>query len=234
MNILFINTLKRKFQTLFLHKLENTKMNTIKQLKWRYATKKFNATKKLSKAKLNILTQAFNLTATSYGLQTIKLIVIEDKEIRKPLVEASYNQNQVLNASHLLVICIQKDIIDNDVTTYYNNIKHIRSTPESILKPYREDLISMMQDMSVQERLQWSTNQAYIALGNLMTVCAIEGIDSCPMEGFLPSKYDEILKLDEIGLKSVLLLPVGYRAEDDMFAAFKKVRKPIEEAVITL
>ena len=209
-------------------------MDTIQQLKWRYATKKFNATKKLSKAKLNILTQAFNLTATSYGLQTIKLIVIEDKDIREPLVELSYNQPQVLNASHLLVICIQKNIVDADVKKYYNNIKDIRNTPETILKPYREDLINMMQGMSVQERHQWSTNQAYIALGNLMTVCAIEGIDSCPMEGFLPSKYDEILKLDEKGLKSVLLLPVGYRADDDMFSEFKKVRKPIEEAVIKI
>jgi len=209
-------------------------MDTIKQLKWRYATKKFDTTKKLSKAKLNIITEAFNLTATSFGLQTIKLIVIEDKETREPLVKSAYNQKQVLNASHLLVICIQKDILDDDVKNYYNNIKDIRSTPENILEPYREDLINTMQGMSVQERQQWSTNQAYIALGNLMTVCAIEGIDSCPMEGFLPSKYDEILKLDEKGLKSVLLLPIGYRADDDMFSEFKKVRKPIEEAVIKI
>jgi len=209
-------------------------MDTIKQLKWRYATKKFDATKKLSKTKLNIITEAFNLTATSFGLQTIKLIVIEDKEIREPLVDASYNQNQVLNASHLLIICIQQNIVEEDVENYYNNIKDIRNTPEHILKPYREDLINMMQGMSVQECQQWSTNQAFIALGNLMTVCAIEGIDSCPMEGFLASKYDEILKLDEKGLKSVLLLPVGYRADDDMFSEFKKVRKPIEEAVIKI
>ncbi len=209
-------------------------MDTIKQLNWRYATKKFDTTKTLSKAKLNVITEAFNLTATSFGLQTLKLIVIEDKKIREPLVEASYNQKQVLDASHLLVICIQKNIADADVTTYYNNIKYIRNTPETILKPYREDLINMMQGMSVQERQQWSTNQAFIALGNLMTVCAIEGIDSCPMEGFLPSKYDDILKLDEKGLKSVLLLPVGYRADDDMFSTLKKVRKPIEEAVINI
>ena len=209
-------------------------METIKQLKWRYATKKFDATKTLSKAKLNIITQAFNLTATSFGLQTIKLIVIENKEIRAQLVEAAYNQKQVLNASHLLLICIQNNIQDVDVTTYYNNIKHIRNTPETILKPYKDDLVNIMQAKSVQERQQWSTNQAYIALGNLMTVCAIEGIDSCPMEGFVPSKYDEILKLNEKGLKSVLLLPIGYRAEDDMFSALKKVRKPLEETVINI
>ncbi|SHI53536.1 NAD(P)H-dependent oxidoreductase [Algibacter luteus] len=209
-------------------------MNTIEQLKWRYATKKFNPTKKLSKAKINILIEAFNLTATSYGLQTLKLVVVEDKKLREPLVAPAYNQKQVLNASHLLVICIQDNIQSTDVIDYYNNIKHIRNTPETILKPYREDLVNMMQDMSVTERQQWSTNQAYIALGNLMTVCAIEGIDSCPMEGFIASEYDKLLKLNEKGLKSVLLLPVGYRADDDMFSTFKKVRKPIDEAVIIL
>ncbi|MEL0456473.1 NAD(P)H-dependent oxidoreductase [Flavobacteriaceae bacterium SZ-1-7] len=209
-------------------------MDIIKQLEWRYATKKFDATKILSEEKLNIVKQAFNLTATSFGLQTIKLIVIEDKELRVPLVKHAYNQKQVLDASHLLVICIQKDILQDDVTNYYNNIKGIRNTPESILRPYREDLIKMMEKMTVQQRQRWSTNQAYIALGNLMTVCAMEGIDSCPMEGFAPSKYDEILQLEEKGLMSVLLLPIGYRAADDMFSGFKKVRKPLEEAVIEM
>ena len=221
-------------QTLFLHKHSDIIMDTIKQLKWRYATKKFDATKTLSKAKLDIIKQAFNLTATSFGLQTIKLIVIKNKDTRAQLVEASYGQKQVHDASHLLIICIQDDIKNTDVTTYYNNIKTIRNTPENILKPYREDLIKMMQEKTIEERQKWSTNQAYIALGNLMTVCAIEGIDACPMEGFLPTKFDEILKLKEKGLKSVLLLPVGYRAEDDMFSSFKKVRKPIEEAILEI
>ncbi|GAL71499.1 NAD(P)H-dependent oxidoreductase [Jejuia pallidilutea] len=208
--------------------------NTIKQLQWRYATKKFDSTKILSEDKLNILKQAFNLTATSYGLQTIKMLVIQDKAIRTKLVEHSYNQKQVLNASHLLVICIQDDILDNDVNTYYNNIKTVRETPETILKPYREGLLAMVGKMSVEERQQWSTKQAYIALGNLMTVCALEHIDACPMEGFVPSKYDEILQLKPKGLKTVLLLPVGYRATDDMFSELKKVRQPISEAVIEL
>lgn len=225
---------KTKLQTLLLQKRYYLRMDTIKQLKWRYATKKFDKTKKLSANKLNTLKEAFTLTATSFGLQTIKLVVVENPEIRASLVAHSYNQKQVLEASHLLVICIQKDVVKDDVVDYYNNIKTIRSTSETILKPYREDLIKMMQVMTIKERQQWSTNQAYIALGNLMTVCAVENIDSCPMEGFSPEKYDDILELNALGLKSVLLLPVGYRAEDDMFSAFKKVRKPIEEAVIDL
>ena len=209
-------------------------MDTIKQLQWRYATKKFNKHKKISSDKLNTLKEAFNLTATSFGLQTIKLLILEDENLRASLVEHSFNQKQVLEASHLLIICIQENIIKTDVVDYYNNIKDIRNTSETILKPYREDLIKMMQNMSVDECQQWSKNQAYIALGNLMTVCAIESIDSCPMEGFIPEKYDEILELNQKGLQSVLALPVGYRAEDDMFAGFKKVRKPIKDTVIEL
>jgi len=209
-------------------------MDTIKQLQWRYATKKFDTSKKLSVAKLDVVKQAFNLTATSFGLQTIKLLVIENVAIREALVPHSYFQKQVLEASHLLVICIQKDVIQNDVEAYYNNIQDIRQTSNDILNPYKEDLIKTMAGMTVDERQQWSTNQAYIALGNLMTVCAMEDIDSCPMEGFVPTKYDEVLNLAEKGLKSVLLLPIGHRANDDVFADFKKVRKPIEEAVIEL
>lgn len=209
-------------------------MNTIKQLQWRYATKKFDNTKKLSQNKLNILKQAFNLTATSFGLQTINLIVIENKELRASLVEHSYNQNQVLDASHLFVICIQNNIQDIDVNNYYKNIKNIRNTPESILEPYRKNLVQMMSNMSIKQRQQWSKNQAYIALGNLMTICAMEGIDSCPMEGFVSKKYDSILKLKGLGLKSVLLLPVGYRADGDIFSTFKKVRKPLNETIIEI
>lgn len=209
-------------------------MDTIKQLQWRYATKKFDADKKLTKKKLNILKQAFNLTATSFGLQTLRLIIIENKDLRASLVEHSYHQNQVLEASHLLVICVQDNIEISDINNYYKNIKTIRNTPDSILEPYRKNLIEMMSNKSIDERQQWSKNQAYIALGNLMTICAVEGIDSCPMEGFVSEKYDTILKLKESGLKSVLLLPVGYRAKDDMFSSFKKVRKPIEETIIEL
>lgn len=207
-------------------------MSTIKQLQWRYATKKFDTTKKVSKSKIDILKQAFNLTATSFGLQTLKLVVIENQAQRASLLQHTYNQKQVVDASHLFIICIQDNILENDVTTYYNNIKNLRNTPDSILDPYKNDLIKMMQEKTVEERQQWSKNQAYIALGNLMTICAIEGIDACPMEGFNPAAFDDKLKLNDLGLKSVLLLPVGFRAQDDVFATLKKVRKPITETVI--
>jgi nitroreductase len=188
----------------------------------------------LSPNKIDILKQAFNLTATSFGLQTITMIMVSNKEKRKPLVEHTYNQKQVLEASHLLVICIQENITDDDVDRLFNTTQSIRNTPDHILDPYRTDLKNMMQKMTIEERQQWSINQAYIALGNLMTVCAVEGIDSCPMEGFSAEHYDRILDLKSKNLKSVLLLPVGYRADDDIFADFKKVRKTVAESTIEL
>ena len=206
----------------------------IESLSWRYATKKFDTNKKLSEDKMKTLKEAFNLTATSFGLQTISMLVISNEDLKKSLIEHAYNQKQVYEASHLLVICIQNDIKDKDINDFFDNIKVIRNTPETILESYRNYLLQSMRDKSVEERQQWSMNQAYIALGNLMTVCAVEGIDSCPMEGFNPEKYDEILNLKDKGLKSLLLLPVGYRAEDDMFATFKKVRKDINKTIIEL
>jgi nitroreductase / dihydropteridine reductase len=209
-------------------------MNIIEQLRWRYATKKFDTNKKLSKAKIDTLKEAFNLTATSFGLQTITMLVVKNNKLKESLVPHTYNQKQVFEASHLLVICIQNDITDYDVTMYFDSVKTIRNTPETILEPFKNNLLKTMQSMSVIERQKWSMNQAYIALGNLMTVCAVEGIDACPMEGFVSEKYDEILNLKDLGLKSVLLLPVGYRAEDDMFASFKKVRKSLDKTIIEL
>ena len=113
----------------------------IEQLQWRYATKKFSKTKILSEDKINVLKRAFNLTATSYGLQTIKLLIVKDKNFRSKLLPFAYNQSQVVDASHLLVICIQENISSKDINHYYNNIKAIRETPEGILKPYRDELL---------------------------------------------------------------------------------------------
>ena len=209
-------------------------MNIIEQLQWRYATKKFDDSHILSAEQLTTLKEAFNLTALSYGLQTLKLVVVEDKNKREELVALSYGQRQVVDASHLLVLCIQSEINEIDVNEHFENIVEIRNTPESVLQPFKNQLKSTIDDMSKSKKLDWATRQAYIALGNLMTVCAIEKIDSCPMEGFNPEAIDKALQLKSKGLKSVLLLPVGKRAKDDMFADFKKVRKSLKETIIEL
>ncbi|MDH7914346.1 NAD(P)H-dependent oxidoreductase [Winogradskyella sp. SYSU M77433] len=209
-------------------------MSIIEKLQWRYATKKFDSNKELSNDKLQTLKEAFNLTALSYGLQTLKLVVVKDKTKREALLPCAFGQRQVIDSSHLLVLCIQSEIDDKDVDNHFDNIKNIRETPDHILDPFKTQMKSTISSMSLDRKVDWATRQAYIALGNLMTVCAVECIDSCPMEGFKPAEVDKTLALDELGLNSVLLLPVGYRAEDDMFSTFKKVRKTVSETVVEL
>lgn len=209
-------------------------MSSLTSLQWRYATKKFDASKQLSPKQIDILKQCFNLTATSYGLQPLQLVVIKYKELQEKLLPHSFQQQQIVTASHLLVICIEKNIDAEFINRYFELTKNIRNTPEEILKPFREFLLKDFGAKPQQELEQWAINQAYLALGNLLTVCAEEKIDACPMEGFDAEKYDEILKLKEKNLKSVLILPVGYRAEDDIFADFEKVRRPLKETVIEI
>ncbi|WNW01735.1 NAD(P)H-dependent oxidoreductase [Tenacibaculum sp. HL-MS23] len=209
-------------------------MNSIENLKWRYAVKKFDENKSLSEVQINILKEAFNLTATSYGLQPIKMVVIKNKEIQEQLVVHSWNQPQVLQASHVLVLCIPKEYTTKDIDSYFSLVKNIRNTPDKILNPFKEMLSSSIASKKQEELTIWNKNQAYIALGNLMTVAANEQIDSCPMEGFIPEKYDEILGLDKHNLTSVLVLPVGFRAEDDYMKDLKKVRKNIEDVIIEM
>lgn len=207
-------------------------MKSIAALEWRYATKKFDASKILSGEKVNILKKSFNLTATSYGLQPLKLVVVQNKELQQELMRASYGQKQVGTASHVLVICIEKEVGKEFIENYFRYVKDIRNTPDNILHPFRESLIGDFEKKPVDEVRVWATHQAYLVLGTLMTVCAVEEIDSCPMEGFEPQKYDEILHLQKHNLQSVLVLPVGYRSKDDFFAQLKKVRRPLEETVI--
>jgi nitroreductase len=209
-------------------------MNSINNLKWRYAVKKFDHQKTLSEYQVNILKQAFNLTATSYGLQPIKLVVLKNKDIQKELVQHSWNQQQILQASHLLIICIDTKLNESDVEKYFERVKEIRNTPDEIINSFREYLKTTIAGKTKEDLLSWGKNQAYLALGNLLTVCANEKIDSCPMEGFIPEKYDEILGLKEKKLSSVLVLPVGYRANDDIMIHQKKVRKNVEEIVIDI
>ena len=209
-------------------------MDVLEHMKWRYAVKKFDSERKLPKEKVERLKEAFNLTATSYGLQPFTLLVIKNKDIQNRLLPHSFGQKQVVQASHILVICI-KDIIDGAyITQYFDQIKKIRNVSDEIIDPFKNELVDSFSKKDVDEIKSWSTNQAYLAMGNLLTVCALEKIDSCPMEGFESEAYDQVLKLKERGLTSVLVLPIGYRADDDMFAGFKKVRKTIDESVIDI
>ncbi|MEX1383481.1 NAD(P)H-dependent oxidoreductase [Lutibacter sp.] len=209
-------------------------MNIINSLEWRYATKKFNPSKKLSNQQINTLKNAFNLTPTSFGLQPVKMIVICDKELQEKFVEHSYYQRQVADASHLLVLCIEDDTTSEDINAYFDLEKKVRNIDESVIAGFRKQLIDMYKNKSIEERQLSAIYQTYIILGNLMTVCAVEKIDAIPMEGFVPEKIDALLNLKEKNLKSVLLLPVGFRADDDVMSEMKKVRKPLKETIIEI
>lgn len=205
-------------------------MNSIESLKWRYATKKFDPAKNIEKKQLDVLAQAFNLTATSYGLQPCRLVVVIDQDIKDKMVAHSYGQLQVKDASAVLVLCTTA-VNESYIKDYFSLVKKQRNTPDEILKPFEDFLTDTFSKKELDEVEAWARNQAYLILGNLLTVCAQEQIDSCPMEGFVPEKIDELLGLSEVGLKSTLLLPVGHRATDDMMSQLKKVRRPQQEMV---
>ena len=209
-------------------------MNIIDSLKWRYAVKKFDTNKELSELQIETLKEAFNLTATSYGLQPLKLVIIKNKKIQEKLVPFSWNQQQILQASHLLVICIRDNYTTKEVENYFNLVQKIRNTPDAVINPFKKFLTAEIAKKTQEELYVSNKNQAYIALGNLLTVCASQEIDSCPMEGFTPDKYDEILDLTKDNLKSVLVLPVGFRASDDYMKDLTKVRKNISDSIIEI
>lgn len=206
----------------------------IDKLQWRYACKKFDTTKKLSEEKLTVLKQAFNLTATSYGLQPLKMLVISSQKLKKALVPLTHNQRQVADCSQVLVLCTETQISSHYIKEYFDTVVSLRETPRDVLQPFEDFLTN---DFSKKDSSQiniWMAKQAYLALGNLLTVCALEDIDACPIEGFEPKKYDSFLNLTEKGLQSVLVLAVGYRADDDMFSTLTKVRRGTEKVIIEL
>jgi len=209
-------------------------IDILAQLRWRYATKKFDENKKLSKEKIDLLKEAFNLTATSYGLQPLKMMVVSNPKIIQDLMPISYNQAQIGSASHILVLCTETLVDSAYIKNYFDLVEKTRNTPREILSSFEEYLISSFSNKTHKDIEAWAAKQAYLVLGNLLTVCAMSEIDSCPIEGFEPERYDDFLNLTEKGLQSVLVLAVGYRAEDDMFSDFKKVRRGVEEVVIEI
>ncbi len=207
-------------------------MNIIESMEWRYACKKFDENKKCSDTQIETIKKAFNLTATSFGLQPVKMLIISNPEIKNNLLEHAYFQQQITTCSHLLVLCIDKNISTDTIDVHFDLVKSVRETSEDIIDKFRKELKGLYDNKTQQEIELSAIHQTYIILGNLMTVCAIEQIDSCPMEGFNSKKFDTELNLNDKNLKSILLLPVGFRAKDDFMHSLKKVRKSIENTVI--
>jgi len=207
----------------------------IGQLNWRYATKQFDPKRKISAQDWATLEEALRLSPSSGGLQPWKFIVITDAAVRAKLTPASYGQAQINDASHLVVFAAKNNFSEADVDAHIKHVAEVQGTPIEALAPLRGMLVGgIVQRQDEAARLAWARNQAYIALGNLLTSAALLGIDACPMEGFDRAQYDEILGLKAKGLAATVIATVGYRLPTDKYAAAPKVRFPKEQVFITV
>jgi len=202
--------------------------------KWRYATKKFDTTKKVSAEDLAILKEAIQLSASSFGLQLYKVIIVENPELRAQLQSASWGQTQIVEASHLIVFAHQTTVDNADVDNYLNNVAATRNTPIEALTGYGDFMKGSLANMPEEVKPTWTAKQTYIALSNLLNAAAELKIDVTPMEGFVPAQYNEILGLDKLNLNASLVAAVGYRHEEDATQHYAKVRKSNEDLFLTL
>lgn len=200
-------------------------MKLIDDLKWRYATKKFDTTKKVSDEDLNSILEAIRLSPTSYGLQLLKVFVIKDEATREKLKAAAWNQAQVTDASHLLVFTAYAKVNDGDIDDYINLKAEVSGMDANDLKGYGDFMKNTISAQSDESTKIWTSKQTYITLGHALIAAAQLGIDACPMEGFDPNQFDEILGLKEKGLATTVIAAIGYRSDEDATAKAPKVRK---------
>ena len=184
-------------------------MNLTAALRWRYATKKFDPDKVVSEALIDALLEAANLAATSYGLQPFQFVVIRDQKIQDKLVASSFGQSQVADASHVIVIATRTDVDEKYISDYISLLEDLRGLPPGTMAQYKNVMVGTMGGMTDNDRMEWAAKQAYIALGTLLTACAAHEIDSCPMEGFVPEEYNELLGLNAKQLHAAIVLPIG-------------------------
>ena len=200
-------------------------MNLLESLEWRYATKKMNG-EKIPQDKLERILQATKLAPSSYGLTPYNVIVVEDQKLKEELQGAAYGQTQLKDSSAVLVFATWDDVTEGSVDKYINEIATQRGITVESLEGMSGMMKQSLSNMTQEQKISWSQRQAYIGLGFTLVAAATEGVDSTPMEGFNPPAVDKILGLQEHGLMSVALLPIGYRdSENDYLANAKKVRR---------
>jgi nitroreductase len=208
--------------------------NFIENAKWRYATKKFDANKKISTADLQFLKEAIQLSTSSYGLQPYKVLIIENEALRAQLQPVSWGQSQIVDASHLLVFANELNVGDTQIDAYFQNLITARNIPMEAVQGYADFMKTNINALPEAKRNTWTSKQTYLALANLMCAAAELKIDVTPMEGFVPEQYSEILGLDKLGLNASLVATIGYRHQDDETQHYAKVRKSESELFITL
>jgi nitroreductase / dihydropteridine reductase len=203
----------------------------IDSLHWRYATKQFDTTKKLTPEQVETITEAVRFAPSSYGLQPLKCIVVGNAEMKVKVQEAAYDQTQVSEASHVLVFCSLTDITAEYVDRYIAHSAQERQVAVESLQGYRNAMVKFIEGKTTEQKVEWMKKQVYLALGIAIAACALERIDACPMEGFNSEKLDTVLGLKEQGLTSTVLLPIGMRSANDAHANDAKVRWNTEDII---
>lgn len=207
----------------------------IESLNWRYATKKFDPSKKLDEVTWNALEEALVLSPSSYGLQPWKFFNIQDPGLRARLREKAWGQSQVTDASHFVVFAHRTDLTEADIDRFLARTSEIRGVSLESLASYRQMMVGNLVTGPKHATIaDWTARQSYIALGNLMTAAAFLGVDATPMEGLDPAAFDDLLGLKDSGYATVMACALGYRAEDDAYASLPKVRFATEDLVVNL
>jgi len=209
-------------------------MNLKDILNWRYSTKKFDESKPLTDEQVEKVLELTNLSAASYGMQPFKMVVIKDQELKQKLVASSYGQPNIGDSSHLIVFAVRTDINEEFVDNYIGHIAEQRNESIDSLAGFKKMLVNYINNKDEKSLFGWAENQIYIAMGTFLIACASEQIDACPIGGFIPKQYDEILELEKHNLKSVVVGVMGYRHEEDKYQHKAKVRKPLNEMLIEL
>lgn len=198
-------------------------------LRWRYATKRFDPTKKIPSETWSALEECLRLAPSSFGLQPWKFLVVQNPDLRAQLVPASWNQSQVVDASHLVVFTVKSPLSAEDVREHLAQTAMVRGVPLESLESFGKVVESFLaKPSSSMDLKEWASRQVYIALGIFMQSAALLGIDTCPMEGIDPAAYDTILGLDGSGYSTLAACPAGYRHPEDPYATMPKVRYPKE------
>ena len=200
-----------------------TAATLVERLEWRYAVKKFDAARRIPPATWKALERALVLTASSYGIQPWRFVVVEDPATRERLLAASWKQRQIVDASHMVVFAARKGLGAADIDRYIARIAEVRGVPAASLEGFGKMMLGFVEKSGAGID-GWSERQTYIALGNFLTAAALLGVDACPMEGIEPARYDEILGLGAAGYHALAVATAGYRAADDAYASMKKVR----------
>lgn len=204
-------------------------------LQWRYSTKVFDPARKISAATWNALEDTLVLTPSSFGLQPWRFLVVRDPALRAKLRPHAWDQPQVTDASHYVVFTARVELTAADIAHYTARIAEVRGQPVTALAGYQRVMeSSLLAESHKSHLLEWAARQAYIAMGQLLTAAALLGIDTCPMEGFEPAKFDELLGVRKDGYATLAAIALGYRATNDKYATLPKVRFPKAEVIKVL